>query len=62
MKEQERPHYGRAVIMVTDRAVYVRCPKLHLIERVPLTEWESHWLHDRIWQRDFCVECSIEAS
>lgn len=56
-----KPHYGRCVIMATDRAVYVRCPRGHLIERVPIEEWDpAHWLYERAFSAQFCVECSID--
>lgn len=60
-KEQQKSHSGRCVVMVTDRAVYVRCPRMHLIEKIPLEEWDlAHWLYERVFSPRFCIECSVD--
>ena len=62
MESKEKPHYGRAVIMATDRAVYVRCPKLHLVERIPIDAWPGHWLRERVFEPRWEIECSIDTN
>lgn len=58
-----KPHYGRAIVTMTDRAVYIRCPKLHLIERVPIAEWDAaHWLYERAFSSQWCFECAIDTN
>lgn len=54
-----RPHSGRPIVTITDGAIFIRCCRLHLVERVPTEAWESHWLHDRVFDPHWQVECSI---
>ena len=58
---KEITHSGRAIVMdPSDGYIYVRCYKRHLVERIPKEEWETHWLHDKVFDPKFNIECSIE--